>query len=157
MLNFPPTEGRTIAIDRHMCYDTMRRIVSRTPLSPYIFEEELPGDINGVYDESSRIVVIDPRLNERQKRCTLTHELFHWAHGDVCDLTEYDGKLESRTRKETASLLVDLSDYIRSESMYEGEVFSMAVDLNVTVSVLKDYQMMLNGMRAGGMPTRMPD
>ena len=143
MTNRFQTEPRAIAIDRHMCYDTMRDVVSRTPWAPHVFEERLPGDLNGIYDEDSRIVVIDPRLNERQKRCTLTHELFHWMRGDVCDMTIYDDKAEFRARKETARLLIDLPGYIRSESVYEGETFLMAVDLNVTVSVLEDYRTLL--------------
>lgn len=153
MLNHSRAYDRTVAIDRRMCYDTMRNVVSRTPWAPYVFEEELPGDLNGIYDEDSRIVVIDPRLNERQKRCTLTHELLHWTRGDICDATSYTDKAERHARRETARFLIDLPDYIRSESIYEGETFSMAVDLNVTVSVLEDYRtLLLNGMPAGVVP-----
>lgn len=118
----------------------MRRTVEAARPAPYVFEEELPENVNGVYDERTRIIVIDPRLNERQKRCTLAHELFHWMHGDECRQTRYGGKAETHVRRETAILLVNPFDYIRSERMYEGEPFPMAVELNVTVAVLEDYR-----------------
>lgn len=114
-----------------MCYEEIKRMVGLTRQAPYVFEEELPENINGVYDEETRIIVIDPRLNERQKRCTLTHELFHWTHGDTCCWKQYDDKAESYVRKETAILLINPFEYIQSERIYEGELFPMAVDLNV--------------------------
>ena len=146
MLNHTTIADRTVSIDRHMCYEDMKRTVGLTRPAPYVFEEELPENINGVYDEQTRIIVIDPRLNERQKRCTLTHELFHWSHGDTCRHTGYDGKVEMHVRKETAMLLINPFDYIQSERVYEGEAFLMAVDLNVTVGVLEDYRSMLCGL-----------
>ncbi len=76
LLNHPPVDNRSVAIDRRMCYEEIKRMVGLARQAPYVFEEELPENINGVYDEETRIIVIDPRLNERQKRCTLTHELF---------------------------------------------------------------------------------
>lgn len=126
-----------------MCYEDMRRTLENTRPAPYVFEEELPENVNGVYDEQTRIIIIDPRLNERQKRCTLTHELFHWIHGDTCRQSQYGDKAETHVRKETAILLVNPFEYIQSERVYEGELFLMAVDLNVTVSVLEDYRLTL--------------
>lgn len=83
MLNHPPLDGRNVTLDRRMSYEDMRRAVELTRPAPHVFEEELPENINGVYDELTHIIVIDPRLNERQKRCTLAHELLHWTHGDA--------------------------------------------------------------------------
>ena len=114
----------------------MRRAVELTRPAPHVFEEELPENINGVYDELTHIIVIDPRLNERQKRCTLAHELLHWTHGDARCQSQYDDKAETHVRKETATLLINPFDYIQSERVYEGEAFLVAVDLNVTVGVL---------------------
>lgn len=143
MLKHPPVDNRSVAIDRRMCYEEIKRMVGLTRQAPYVFEEELPENINGVYDEETRIIVINPRLNERQKRCTLTHELFHWTHGDTCCWKQYDDKAESYVRKETAILLINPFEYIQSERIYEGELFPMAVDLNVTVGVLEDYRQIL--------------
>ena len=84
----------------------MRRAVELTRPAPHVFEEELPENINGVYDELTHIIVIDPRLNERQKRCTLAHELLHWTHGDARCQSQYDDKAETHVRKETATLLI---------------------------------------------------
>lgn len=148
MLNHPPIENRTVNIDRHMSYDTMRYVANRLQQTPHIFEDELPENINGVYDEGPQIIVIDQRLNERQKRCTLAHELFHWAHGDVYCQSDYDSKAELHVRRETAILLINPFDYIQAERTYDGEVFLMSVELNVTVNVLEDYRALLNDMPA---------
>lgn len=65
MLNHPPLDGRNVTLDRRMSYEDMRRAVELTRPAPHVFEEELPENINGVYDELTHIIVIDPRLNER--------------------------------------------------------------------------------------------
>lgn len=106
LLNHPPLDGRNVAIDRRMSYEDMRRAVDLTRPAPHVFEEELPENVNGVYDEATHIIVIDPRLNERQKRCTLAHELLHWTHGDTRCQNQYDDKAETHVRKETATLLI---------------------------------------------------
>lgn len=143
MLNHPPLDGRNVTLDRRMSYEDMRRAVELTRPAPHVFEEGLPENINGVYDELTHIIVIDPRLNERQKRCTLAHELLHWTHGDARCQSQYDDKAETHVRKETATLLINPFDYIQSERVYEGEAFLVAVDLNVTVGVLEDYRSIL--------------
>lgn len=101
-----------------------------------IIDLPLPGTTSGLYDEKTRTIILSTGLNSRQKRCTLAHELNHATHHD----TGRDPKTEYRTRKQTALQLIDPLDYITAENMYEGNLFAMAVQLDVTLQVLKDYQ-----------------
>lgn len=101
-----------------------------------IIDLPLPGTTIGLYDEKTRTIILSTGLNSRQKRCTLAHELNHATHHD----TGRDPKTEHRARKQTALQLIDPLDYITAENMYEGNLFAMAVQLDVTLQVLKDYQ-----------------
>lgn len=74
------------------------------------------------------------------KRCTLTHELVHWSHGDSTCVPVIHTRIENRTRRETATLLVSPTDYALAETMYEGDVALIALELDVTEQVVEDYQ-----------------
>ena len=101
-----------------------------------IIDLPLPGMTSGLYDEKTRTIILSTGLNSRQKRCTLAHELNHATHHD----TGRDPKTEHRACKQTALQLIDPLDYVTAENMYEGNLFAMAVQLDVTLQVLKDYQ-----------------
>lgn len=101
-----------------------------------IIDLPLPGTTSGLYDEKTRTIILSTGLNSRQKRCTLAHELNHATHHD----TGRNPKTEHRACKQTALQLIDPLDYITAENMYEGNLFAMAVQLDVTLQVLKDYQ-----------------
>lgn len=54
-------------------------------------------------------IVLDERLSQAQKRCTLMHELVHRMLQDDGDLpAEYDARQERRCRAMTARLLIDI-------------------------------------------------
>ncbi|MFC2663583.1 MAG: ImmA/IrrE family metallo-endopeptidase [Scardovia wiggsiae] len=99
-------------------------------------EKHIADDLNALYDDRKHIIYLSVGLNDRQKRCALAHELIHAKYHD----TGRDPKSEWRARKETALWLIDPLDYITVENMYEGNLFAMAVQLDVTLQVLKDYQ-----------------
>ena len=46
-------------------------------------------------------------------------------------------------KHETALTLISPIEYQLAESAYDGEAYSMAVELGVTMQVLKDYQTLL--------------
>ena len=82
-------------------------------------------------------------LNQRQRRCTLCHELIHARHHDPGCGTRYGIKCERRCRRETALALISPVDYGMAEEVYEGNTWMMAVELGVTVQVLSDYRQLL--------------
>ncbi|WP_223852418.1 ImmA/IrrE family metallo-endopeptidase [Bifidobacterium tissieri] len=103
----------------------------------------LPGITNGCYSEATHTILIDRRLPYVAKRCTLVHELVHWQHGD-----DRCGIYETRTRRETALLLIDRTAYARAEQTYEGDRWRIADELDVTIDVVDDFQQILAYERA---------
>ena len=92
----------------------------------------LPAFLQGCTD--GRVIYLDDRLTEREKRCALTHELVHLDMGhSECQ----PPAVERRVREVTAHLLVPetmLNQTLRwTTCMHEA-----AEELSVTVSVLKD-------------------
>ena len=47
-----------------------------------IVSRDLPRDICGLYDDRHRLILLADWLNQRQRRCTLCHELIHARHHD---------------------------------------------------------------------------
>lgn len=52
-------------------------------------------------------------------------------------------KEEARARKETALRLIDPESYETAELTYEGDLYLMANELNVTIQVIQDYRDLL--------------
>lgn len=104
----------------------------------------LPPDVCGLYDDRRRLIIIlDGRLNQRQEACTLRHELFHAQHHDPGCGSEYGVACERRCRREIARALISPSEYAMAERMFDADPWHMAVELGVTMQVLKDYQTLL--------------
>lgn len=51
--------------------------------------------------------------------------------------------VRAKAWRETALTLISPVEYRLAESTYDGEAYSMAVELGVTMQVLKDYQTLL--------------
>ena len=47
-----------------------------------IVEQPLPDGLCGAWHEASRTIFLHDRLNQRQRRCTLCHELIHAKYHD---------------------------------------------------------------------------
>ena len=71
-----------------------------------IVSRDLPRDICGLYDDRHRLILLADWLNQRQRRCTLCHELIHARHHDPGCGTRYGAKCERRCRRETALALI---------------------------------------------------
>lgn len=108
-----------------------------------IASRDLPRDICGLYDDRHRLILLADWLNQRQRRCTLCHELIHARHHDLGCGTRYGAKCERRCRRETALALISPVDYGMAETVYEGNTWMMAVELGVTIQVLNDYRQLL--------------
>jgi Zn-dependent peptidase ImmA (M78 family) len=50
-----------------------------------VYETELPGDLLGCVDIDRRIIWLDSRLTEAERRSTLAHEIGHLERGLPCD------------------------------------------------------------------------
>ena len=94
-------------------------------------------------DDATRTIYLHDRLNARQKRCTLLHELIHAHYHNGPRTGPYGAREEQRTRRLTASKLISMPEYRLAEQIYDGDVYRMACELDVTVQVLRDYQAML--------------
>ncbi len=108
-----------------------------------IIEQPLPDGLCGAWHDASRTIFLHDRLNQRQRRCTLCHELIHARHHDPGCGSQYGMKCERRCRRETALALISPVDYATAEEVYEGDAWMMAVELDVTMQVLRDYQQIL--------------
>lgn len=47
-----------------------------------VVSRDLPRDICGLYDDRHGLILLADWLNQRQRRCTLRHELIHVRHHD---------------------------------------------------------------------------
>lgn len=94
----------------------------------HIVEQPLPDGLCGAWHEASRTIFLHDRLNQRQRRCTLCHELVHTRHHDPgCGII--GAKAERRTRKETALWLVDPVEHATAERLYDGNSYPIAREL----------------------------
>lgn len=109
-----------------------------------VVSRDLPRDICGLYDNQHGLILLADWLSQRQRRCTLCHELIHAKHHDSGCGTQYGLKCERRCRRETALALISPVDYGMAETVYEGNTWMMAVELGVTIQVLSDYRQLLH-------------
>lgn len=114
-------------------------------------EDCLPRGMNGYYCDALGLIVLHDKLNARQRLCTLQHELTHAHYHDIGCGSIAGLRAELRARRETALTLISPVEYRLAEATYDGEAYSMAVELGVTMQVLKDYQTLLEQrIRYGG-------
>ena len=90
----------------------------------------LPAGIAGCTD--GKRIYLDERLNMRERRCVLTHELMHVISGHSS--VQY-GCMETGIRERTARKLIRM-DALREALLWSGSVHEVAEELHVTVTVL---------------------
>lgn len=110
--------------------------------------------MNGLYCDRLRLIVLHDRLNDRQRRCTLQHELIHAVRHDAGCGTLAGIRAEKRTRRQTAATLIDPLEYATAEAAYDGDTYLMSVELGVTTQVLEDYRAYLAGRIETATPAR---
>lgn len=108
-----------------------------------VSERPLPDLMFGLYSDSMRLILIDSRILEHQRRVALTHELIHAERRDAA-CTNPHSREELRTIRQTALRLVDPLEYATSETFYEGDSYLISCDLNVTVQVVREYRRYLS-------------
>lgn len=88
-----------------------------------------PGRTDGL-----RVIWLDSRLQQDQRRCTLTHELVHMERGhDGCQ----ERTIEYEVRAETARRLIPIDELCR-HAAWSSSIDELADDLWVTPEVVTD-------------------
>lgn len=106
-------------------------------------EDCLPRGMNGYYCDALGLIVLHDKLNARQRLCTLQHELIHAHYHDIGCGSVIGLRAELRARRETALKLISPVEYQLAEATYDGEAYGMAVELGVTMQVLRDCRTLL--------------
>lgn len=74
---------------------------------------KLPGDLMGVYFHGpSRVIALDSRLTQAERRCTLAHELVHLERGDDgrCASAWHESKQEALVHQIASRRLITTED-----------------------------------------------
>lgn len=133
------TAGTTYQPTRNS-YDAF--LLEAEQLGVGVKERNLGSGLCGFYLDQVKTIVIDGNLFDFQKRCVLCHELCHARYRDT-GISLMVSKEETRARRETALRLIDPESYKAAELAYDGDMFQMASELNVTLQVVKDFQKLL--------------
>lgn len=108
-----------------------------------VLESDIPGTTCGLYCERLNTIWLADWLNDRQRLCTLCHELVHAKYRDLGCGTRFGVKCEHRARRETALTLISRVEFAMAEEVYGENVWMMATELDVTMQVLTDYRQIL--------------
>lgn len=130
--------SRLLGIAPGMSYRQMRYYADTLPV--HVASRKLPDGIDGIYSDRYKSIIIDYRLPYAAKRVTFAHELTHFTYADDKCHPVLQSRNEIRTRKATALALVDIVQYAALEQEYDGDLFKVAEDLEVTVGLLRDFQ-----------------
>ena len=76
-----------------------------------VMSRDLPRDICGLYDDRHKLILLADWLNQRQRRCTLCHELIHAKHHDPGCGSQYGLKCERRCRRETGVIVQNVCPF----------------------------------------------
>lgn len=115
-----------------------------TTLGVSVEVTDLPPDRDGEYEHDARVVRLRPRMARRLHRSVLAHECAHAVFGDVVlDDRRQAERQERRADEWAAQHLITLEDYGWAETLHSGHVEAMAVELDVTVTIVEAYRRVL--------------
>lgn len=109
-----------------------------------VLESDIPGTTCGLYCDRLNTIWLADWLNDRQRLCTLCHELVHAKYRDLGCGTRFGVKCERRARRETALTLISRVEFAMPEEVYGENAWMMAAELDVTMQVLTDYRQILS-------------
>lgn len=103
-----------------------------------IYDVRMPDDVQGAWIGKKRLMLVDDRLDDVQRRCVIAHELSHAKHGDAgC---RCDRWIERRADMEASAMLIDIVQYAFVEQVYGGNIAGMARELNVVPWVIRAFR-----------------
>ena len=104
--------------------------------APWVLEEAvLPAGRFGLVDWARRAVVVDCRLSEAQRRCTVCHELVHVERGPVPADPWLAAREERAVEAEAARRLIGLED-LAGALAWSGRPAEGAEELRVDARML---------------------
>ena len=109
-----------------------------------VLESDIPGTTCGLYCDRLNTIWLADWLNDRQRLCTLCHELVHAKYRDLGCGTRFGVKCERRARRETALTLISRVEFAMAEEVYGENAWMMAAEPDVTMQVLTDYRQILS-------------
>ena len=99
--------------------------------------QPLPDAMLGCWDPDTRTIYLQPGLDQRERRSTLTHELVHAIRGDEpCATTELELRQEATVELAAAQLLIPLDDLTSALRWCRDEV-ELAEDLWVDEALVR--------------------
>ena len=96
--------------------------------------EELPHNIHGLW--SGTAIIIDPRCNTVQTRCTLAHEIVHAELDQPLLHKHYAARIEARCDRIAATRLIDHDEYQCVLKAYPNNLPYIANELGATQRIL---------------------
>lgn len=106
-----------------------------------ILEATLPPRWRGAYSHKRRTIYLVKGMSNRERRCTLAHEVQHAIAGDVATDDPYINlRQEKLARRRSADCLIDLLEYFAATSNRGWVATNIAHELNVTMRTLKDWR-----------------
>ena len=101
-------------------------------------ETRLRDGLQGIYLRQYGLILLDSRLCDMQRRCVLAHEISHARHLDAgCRWNKWS---ERRADMEAAAMLIDPVEYAAAEILCEGNLVSIAHELDVLPWVVHAYR-----------------
>ena len=98
---------------------------------------ELPHNIHGLWTGTA--IIIDPRCNTVQTRCTLAHEIVHAELDQPLLHKHYAARIETRCDRIAATRLINLDEYQCVLKAYPNNLPYIANELGVTQRILKVF------------------
>lgn len=124
-----------------MCLDYDPGIHAESLGLTIIEEAELPPHWRGAYWHQGRTIYLIKGMSNRQRRCTLAHEVQHAIAGDVASDDPYINlQQEKLARKRSANCLIDIMEYFAATSKRGWSATSIAFELKVDMRTLKDWR-----------------
>ena len=115
-------------------------------------EQYLDRDL-GHYDARTRTITLHDRLNNRQRLCTLQHELIHAEHHRDGLMILGKAKEESLTRRQTAKRLITMSDYATAEE-FDAALLAVLKENAIDIVVLAGFLSILGKSVIAAYPER---
>jgi hypothetical protein len=104
----------------------------------------LPRDRDGEYIHRRRLIRLQEGMPERLHRSVLAHECAHAVFEDVpSKFGPVNAKQERRADEWAALRLMSIEAYRHAETLHQGHVEAMAVELNVIVDLVEAFQRIL--------------